>query len=219
MGFEEREDWLIFHYVEDERSSWNKKTLKEGTRRSQSSREHFPLSTNHEAFALSLGILKISGILRFSWYLKKKNLMFNFKIISDHPCFCFLWVISVLWKLRNSDFFFFCPSLSVGGDTQWAAFSLLCGKKWKPRAREVLSGLAFLASAFEVKMVTREKSFLCQAQGKDFPFGLDALPLTVIDLSLSRLQSENEITSLSSSAFHALHYRKGDVFSGLSEGA
>lgn len=66
MGFEEREDWLVFHYVEDERSSWNKKTLKEGTRRSQSSREHFPLSTNHEAFALSLGILKISGILRFS---------------------------------------------------------------------------------------------------------------------------------------------------------
>lgn len=116
-------------------------------------------------------------------------------------------------------FFFFCPSLSVGGDTQWAAFSLLCGKKWKPRAREVLSGLAFLASAFEVKMVTREKNFFSAKPKKRTFLLVLTLPLTVIDLSLSRLQSENEITSLSSSAFHALHYRKGDVFSGLSEGA
>lgn len=68
MGFEEREDWLIFHYVEDERSSWKK--VQEGVKAVESI---LTLSTNREAFALSLGILKISGILRFSWYLKKKS--------------------------------------------------------------------------------------------------------------------------------------------------
>lgn len=94
-----------FHYVEDKFSSWNKTPERRYKKESKQQRA-FSTSTNHEAFALSLGILKISGILRFSWYLKN-NLMFSFKIISVHPCFCFLWVMSVLWKLRNSDFFFF----------------------------------------------------------------------------------------------------------------
>lgn len=80
--------------------------------------------------------------------------MFNSRIISDHLCFCFLWVICVLWKLRNSVFFLLPP---VGGDTQWTAFPLLCGKNgW--RAREAQSVLTFLASASEVKTVTREKN-------------------------------------------------------------
>lgn len=59
-------------------------------------------------------------------------------------------------SFKTSDFFFL---LSVGGDTQWAAFPLLWGKNGNlARSQGYSIRIDILASAFEVKMVTRDKN-------------------------------------------------------------
>lgn len=154
--------------------------------------------------------------------IKKKNLMFNSRIISDHLCFCFLWVICVLWKLRNSVF-------SSSPYPCWRGHTMDClspslWKEWAWRARAALSGLTFLASASEVKTITREKNiFSSKPKKRTFFLVLAHSPHSV---DLSRVifspfnKSHLQMKSLrSSSSLHALIIGKVTFFSDSSKGA
>lgn len=115
---------------------------------------------------------------------KEKSLMFNSRIISDHLCFCFLWVICVLWKLRNSVFFLLPP---VGGDTQWTAFPL-CGKNGTGEPEKLRVYWHFLLLLLKLRQSRERKIFSLPSPRKGHSFWSRHTPTHGVDLSPSRLQ-------------------------------
>lgn len=206
-----------------EQRYWRKKRIEKLHKRAKAEKNIFLRHKPHGLFAFCHW--KFWTFLEFPDFLdilKKKNLMFNSRIISDHLCFCFLWVICVLWKLRNR--FFFSSSPCCLGHTMDRLSSSLW-KEWNRRAREAQSVLTFLASASEVKTVTREKNiFSSKPKKRTF--------LLVLAHSSSQCWPLSELPSVPSighictwNHFCELFlpprpdYRKGDVSSDSSERA
>lgn len=102
-------------------------------------------------------LLEVLTFLESLDFLDFKNLTFNSKGIFMHLCVFTLPELSVSSEsLKTSDIFFL---ISVGRDVQWLPFpSSVERMETQYAASGAPYGLTFLASAFEVKMVTREKN-------------------------------------------------------------